>query len=82
MRCVCCVVFDSSLLTRHLHTQVIKLDPSSHRGYERKYMALHGAEDYGEANNALIHMLSIIENSPDEEIRRTYLQYYPGTMHQ
>ena len=35
-------------------------------------MALHGAEDYGEANNALLHMLSIIEESPDEEIRRTY----------
>ena len=43
-------------------------------------MALHGAADYGEASNALIHMLSIIENSPDEEIRRTYLRYYPGTM--
>ena len=23
-------------------------------------------------------MLSIVENSPDEEIRRTYLRYYPG----
>jgi hypothetical protein len=45
-------------------------------------MALHGAADYGEANNALIHMLSIIENSPDEEVRRTYLRYYPGTTHQ
>jgi hypothetical protein len=61
---------------------VITLDPSSHRGYEKKYMALHGAADYDEANNALIHMLSTIENSPDEEIRRTYLRYYPGTMHQ
>ena len=45
-------------------------------------MALHGAEDYGGANNALIHMLSIIENSQNEEIRRTHLRYYPGTVHQ
>ena len=51
---------------------MIERDPSSHLGYERKYVALHGAEDYGEANNALLHMLSIIEESPDEEIRRTY----------
>ena len=49
---------------------MIKRDPSSHRGYESKYTALRGAEDYGEANNALLRMLSIIENSPDEEIRR------------
>ncbi|KAF8554885.1 hypothetical protein OG21DRAFT_1508408 [Imleria badia] len=55
--------------------EVIKRDPSSHRGYERKYAALHGAEDYGEANNALFHMFSIIENSPDEEIRRLQVNY-------
>ncbi|KAF8547589.1 hypothetical protein OG21DRAFT_1527056 [Imleria badia] len=54
--------------------EVIKRDPSSHLGYERKYVALHGAQDYGEANNALLHMLSVIENSPDEEIRRLYPQ--------
>ena len=53
---------------------MITLDPTSHRGYEKKYMALHGAEDYDEATNALIRMLSIIENSPDEEIRRTSLR--------
>ena len=35
-------------------------------------MALHGAKDYSEANNALLHMLSIIEQSPDEEMRRTH----------
>ena len=45
-------------------------------------MALLGAEDYGEANNVLIHMLPIIENSPDEGMRRTYLRYYPGPMYQ
>ena len=31
-------------------------------------------EVYGEANNALIRMPSLIENAPDEELRRTYLQ--------
>ncbi|KAF8547519.1 TPR-like protein [Imleria badia] len=55
--------------------EVIKLDQSSHRGYERKYAALHGVEDYGEANNALLRMLSIIESSPDEEIRRLRANY-------
>ena len=35
-------------------------------------MALHGAEDYDEAKSALLHMLSIIEKSPNEDIRRTY----------
>ena len=49
---------------------MINLDPSSHWGYERKHAALHGAEDYGEAINAVLRMLSNIENSPDEEIRR------------
>ncbi|KAF8550860.1 TPR-like protein [Imleria badia] len=55
--------------------EVIKRDPSSHRGYERKYAALHGAEDYGEANNALLRMLSIIESSPDQEVRRLRTNY-------
>ena len=54
-RCVHCVVSDSSLLTQHPDTWVVKLDPSSHQGGE---------------------------NSLDEEIRRTYLRYHPGTMHQ
>ncbi|KAF8547529.1 hypothetical protein OG21DRAFT_907345 [Imleria badia] len=55
--------------------EVIKRDPSSYLGYERKYVALHGAEDYGEANNALLHMLSIIESSPDAEIWRLRANY-------
>ena len=46
-----------------------------------KYMALHGAGNYVEANNALLYMLSIIEKSSDEEIRRKYFQWYHGTMH-
>ena len=77
-----CVVFNISLLTHDLYMQVIDLDGSSYRGYEKKYVALHGGEDYDEAKKALIHMLSIMENSPDEEIRRMYLRYYPGIVHQ
>ncbi|KAF8546247.1 hypothetical protein OG21DRAFT_1518257 [Imleria badia] len=55
--------------------EVIKLDPSSHRGYERKHAALHGAEDYGEAINAILRTLSKIESSPDEEIRQLRRNY-------
>ncbi|KAF8552132.1 hypothetical protein OG21DRAFT_1498629 [Imleria badia] len=55
--------------------EVIELDPSSHHGYERKYAALHGLENYDEAINALLRMLFIIENSPDEEIRRLRANY-------
>lgn len=46
-----------------------------------KYMALHSAEDYGEANMALLHMLSIMESSPDVEIKRMYFSNYPSNMH-
>ena len=45
-------------------------------------MALCGAEDYGEANNVLIHMLSIVEDSPEEEVRRMYLRYHDRIMRQ
>ncbi|KAF8552779.1 hypothetical protein OG21DRAFT_1511030 [Imleria badia] len=55
--------------------EAIGRDPSSHRGYERKFVALRGAEDYGEAINALLRMHSIIENSPDEGIRRLRTNY-------
>ena len=44
-------------------------------------MALYGLENYVGANNVFLHMLSIIEKSPDEEICRTYFQYCPTTMH-
>ncbi|KAF8547907.1 TPR-like protein, partial [Imleria badia] len=55
--------------------EVIQRDPLWYRGYERKHAALRGAEDYGEANNVLLHMLSIIGNSPDGEIRRLLTNY-------
>ena len=44
-------------------------------------MALHGAEDYGEAINALETMLSFIEKSPDEQIRRTGFFHYLDRTH-
>ena len=38
-------------------------------------MALLGAGDYHEAINALLRLLSVIENASDEKIRRTWFQY-------
>ena len=73
VRASCCI--RGTLLIHFPPTQAIKLDPSSHRGYERKFAALHGAEDYDEANNAFVHMFSIIENSAEEEVRSTYSRY-------
>jgi hypothetical protein len=50
---------------------VIKLDPSSPWGYERKHAALHKAGDYDNAIEAFETMLSKITHSPDAEIRGT-----------
>ena len=60
---------------------MVKLYPLSYLGYEIEYMALDGAENYAEAYNAFLYMLSIIKKSPDEEIRRTYFWRYLATMH-
>lgn len=49
--------------------QVIKLDPSSYRGYEQRHAALHGAERYTEAVEAFDTMLLKIEGSPDKHVR-------------
>ena len=49
--------------------QVIKLDPSSPCGYERKHAALHKAGQYDDAIGAFEMMLSKMEHSPDPEIR-------------
>ena len=52
------------------HTiQIIELDPSSHRGYEGKHAALHGMRRYSEAFEAFRMMLSMLEQSPDPQIR-------------
>ncbi|KAF8121118.1 hypothetical protein EV363DRAFT_1234174 [Boletus edulis] len=49
--------------------EAIRLNPSSPWGYERKHAALHQLERYGEAIDALSRMISILDNSPDPEIR-------------
>ena len=49
--------------------QVIKLDPSCYRGYERRHAALHGSQRYPEAFEAFNVMLTTIEQSPDPHVR-------------
>ena len=48
---------------------MIKLDPSSHLGYEQKHAALHGAKRCAEAVGAFDTMLSKIKISPDARVR-------------
>ena len=50
-------------------TQVIKLDPSSPLGYERKYVALHGRGHYGDSTAAFETMLLKMSESSDPVIR-------------
>ncbi|KAF8444928.1 hypothetical protein L210DRAFT_3054439 [Boletus edulis BED1] len=57
----------------------IELDPSSHRGYEGKYAALHGMGCHSEAFAAFKMMLSKLEQSPDPEIRELHRQYVDAT---
>ena len=52
--------------------QAIKADPLYLRGYEQRHAALHGLQRYDEAITAFTRMLSIIEGSPNQEIRRQY----------
>ena len=49
--------------------QVIKLDPSSPLGYEKKHAALRGAGRHGDATNAFKTMLTKMTQSSDPEIR-------------
>ena len=51
-------------------SQVIKLDPSSPLGYERKHQASLGAGHCVDAMDAFEIMLSKMSESPDPEIRR------------
>lgn len=46
------------------------MDPLSPWGYERRHAALHRLERYEDAVEALKVMISILENSPDPDIRR------------
>ena len=49
--------------------QVIKLDPSSPLGYERKHAALHGIGHHGDAIIAFETMLLKMSESSDPDIR-------------
>ena len=48
---------------------MIKLDPLSPWGYEKKHAALHRAGDYENAINAFQAMLSKMSQSPEPDIR-------------
>ena len=62
--------------------QVIKLDPSSHRGYEQRHAALHGAKRHAEAVEAFDTMLFKLEESPDDRVRgESFPSYRPGPRH-
>ena len=53
-----------------IHTiQIIELDPSSYKGYERKHAALHGMKRYSEAFRIFEIMLSKLEQSAHLHIR-------------
>ena len=49
--------------------KVIKLDPSSPLGYERKYAALYGMGHYDDATDSFETMLLKMSESFDSEIR-------------
>ncbi|KAF8553229.1 TPR-like protein [Imleria badia] len=55
--------------------QVIKLDPSSPWGHERKHAALHAAGRYDDAISAFETMLLKMSQSPDPTIRERRFQY-------
>ena len=56
-------------LHRHGCPQVIKLDPSSPLGYERKHAALRGIGHHDDATHAFEAMLMKMSESSDPEIR-------------
>ncbi|KAF8546305.1 hypothetical protein OG21DRAFT_1176634 [Imleria badia] len=55
--------------------EIIKLDPASPLGYERKHAALRGAGRYTDAIDVFETMLSMISQSSDPEIRDRFHQY-------
>ena len=57
--------------------QIIELDPSSFKGYERKHAALHGMGCYTKAFKEFDMMLSKLEQSADPHIRGApFYQHY------
>ncbi|KAG1747253.1 uncharacterized protein EDB91DRAFT_1345292 [Suillus paluster] len=55
--------------------KVIELNPSSHVGYELKHTALHAAQRYDEAIEALEMMILKLESATDTQIRKLREQY-------
>ncbi|KAI9571641.1 hypothetical protein HD554DRAFT_2168897 [Boletus coccyginus] len=60
-------------------SEVIELDPSSHRGYEGKHTAFHGMGRYDEAFETFRTMLSKLEQSPNLQIRGLGNNYVDAT---
>ncbi|KAG1726887.1 uncharacterized protein EDB91DRAFT_1350447 [Suillus paluster] len=65
-------LWDDALLDAQ---KAIELNPSGHIGYEVKNAALHGAQRYDEAIEALQMMISKLENATDTQIRKLRGQY-------
>ncbi|KAF8555510.1 hypothetical protein OG21DRAFT_897433 [Imleria badia] len=55
--------------------EVIKADPQGPWGYERRHAALHGLQRYDEAINAYTRMLTLIEESLDQDVRQLGKKY-------
>ncbi|KAG1882428.1 hypothetical protein F4604DRAFT_425327 [Suillus subluteus] len=55
--------------------KVIELNPSSHVGYEVKHAALHGAQRYDEAIDAVEMMISRLDSATDMQIKKLREQY-------
>lgn len=61
--------------------QVIKLDPLSPWGYERKHAALHKKADYQGAISAYEKMLSTMSQSSDPEICGEVVNMIPWSIY-
>lgn len=55
--------------------KVIELNPSSHIGYQLKYIALHGAQRYDQAIMAFEVMLAKLDSAHDMQIRKLREHY-------
>ncbi|KAG9311908.1 hypothetical protein JVU11DRAFT_8169 [Chiua virens] len=59
--------------------EIIKLDPSSHRGYEQRHAALHAGRQYTKALDGFREMLAKLKESSDERNRKLGRQYIDVT---
>ncbi|KAN0084114.1 hypothetical protein V8E55_007618 [Tylopilus felleus] len=60
--------------------EAINADPLNPFGHERRHAALHGLRRYDEAMNAFTRMLSLIEGSPDPDIRHLAKKYNSSSL--